>query len=100
MNAQHDGEWGIETLCVHTGVAKDSTYNSMTTPIYPTSTFAFEAPGRTNGYDYSRTANARAEAWITADTIGVSAGIENTQNLLDDAAEAFNALARSSKNPR
>lgn len=42
---------------MHAGVAKDSTYNSVTTPIYPSSTFAFEGPGRTKGYDYSRTAN-------------------------------------------
>ncbi|MBM4031349.1 MAG: PLP-dependent transferase [Planctomycetes bacterium] len=48
---------GFETLCVHQGVAKDTTYNAVITPIYATSTFAFEGPGRTKGYDYSRTAN-------------------------------------------
>ncbi len=48
----------------------------------------------------SMTANARVEAGITAGTIRVSAGIENTQDLLDDVAEAFNALAKSSKNSR
>ncbi len=49
--------YGIETICVHEGVAKDSAYNSVTTPIYPSTTFAFEGPCRTKGYDYSRTAN-------------------------------------------
>ncbi|MBI5725988.1 MAG: PLP-dependent transferase [Planctomycetes bacterium] len=49
--------YGIETICVHKGVAKDSTFNSVTTPIYPSTTFAFEGPCRTKGYDYSRTAN-------------------------------------------
>jgi O-succinylhomoserine (thiol)-lyase len=48
---------GFETICVHTGVAKDTTFNSVITPIYMTSTFAFEAPGKTKGYDYTRTAN-------------------------------------------
>lgn len=48
---------GFETLCVHQGVAKDTAYNAVITPIYASSTFAFEAPGRTKGYDYSRTAN-------------------------------------------
>jgi cystathionine gamma-synthase len=48
---------GIETICVHTGVNKDTTFNSVITPIYMTSTFAFEAPGKTKGYDYTRTAN-------------------------------------------
>ncbi len=57
MNQNTNFARGIETLCVHTGVAKDAAYNSVTTPIYPTSTFAFEAPGQTRGYDYSRTAN-------------------------------------------
>jgi len=50
-------EMGFETHCIHVGVSKDDTFNSVTTPIYPSSTFAFEAPGKTKGYDYSRTAN-------------------------------------------
>jgi cystathionine beta-lyase/cystathionine gamma-synthase len=53
---------GIETICVHEGVTKDPSYNSVTTPIYPTSTFAFEGPGKTKGYDYSRTANPTRKA--------------------------------------
>jgi len=47
----------LQTLSVHTGVDKDSTFNSVTTPIYPSSTFEFEDVGKTKGYDYSRTAN-------------------------------------------
>jgi cystathionine gamma-synthase len=46
-----------ETVCVQAGTRKDTTFNSVTVPIYATSTFAFEAPGRTKGYDYSRSAN-------------------------------------------
>ena len=48
---------GLETICVHEGVAKDKTFNSVMTPIYASSTFAFDGPGRNKGYDYSRTAN-------------------------------------------
>jgi cystathionine gamma-synthase len=45
------------TLTVHAGVDKDSAYNSVTTPVYQTSTFRFIEPGKTAGYDYTRTAN-------------------------------------------
>ncbi len=48
---------GIRTKSVHTGVYKDGSYNSVTTPIYPSSTFYFDALGKNKGYDYSRTAN-------------------------------------------
>ncbi len=43
--------------CVHSGVYKDEHYNSVVTPIYPSSTFYFEGPGQTSGYDYTRTRN-------------------------------------------
>lgn len=46
-----------QTLAVHTGVAKDTAFNSVITPIYQTSTFQFEDVGLTKGYDYTRTAN-------------------------------------------
>ena len=47
----------LRTKAVHTGVYKDKTYNSVTTPIYPTSTFAFDALGKNKGYDYTRSGN-------------------------------------------
>ena len=47
----------IRTKSVHTGVYKDNSYNSVTTPIYPSSTFYFDALGKNKGYDYTRTAN-------------------------------------------
>jgi cystathionine gamma-synthase len=46
-----------ETVCVQAGTRLDTTFNAVAVPIYATSTFAFEAPGKTKGYDYSRTAN-------------------------------------------
>ena len=42
----------IKTNSVHTGVYKDKSYNSVTTPIYPSSTFYFDALGKNKGYDY------------------------------------------------
>jgi len=47
----------IRTKAVLTGTAKDSQYNSVITPIYPTSTFRFEELGKTKGYDYTRSGN-------------------------------------------
>ena len=50
-------QYRTETVCVQAGTRKDTTFNAVAVPIYATSTFAFEAPGKTKGYDYSRTAN-------------------------------------------
>ncbi len=52
----------LQTTAVHSGVDKDSAYNSVITPIYQTSTFRFESVGQTKGYDYSRTANPTRKA--------------------------------------
>ena len=47
----------LQTKTIHTGVDKDSAYNSVITPIYQTSTFRFEDVGTTKGYDYTRSGN-------------------------------------------
>ena len=47
----------IRTRAVLTGTAKDTLYNSVITPIYPTSTFRFEELGKHKGYDYTRSGN-------------------------------------------
>jgi O-succinylhomoserine (thiol)-lyase len=52
----------FETRAVHVGVDKDSAYNSCITPIYPSSTFRFEALGKTKGYDYTRSGNPTRRA--------------------------------------
>src|SRR5680860_335900 len=51
-----------DTSAVHTGVAKDATYNSVTTPIYPSSTFMFDRVGLHRGYDYTRSGNPTRSA--------------------------------------
>ncbi len=52
----------IRTKSVLTGTAKDSQYNSVITPIYPTSTFRFEELGKHKGYDYTRSGNPTRSA--------------------------------------
>lgn len=52
----------FETRCVHTGVSKDSAYNSATTPIYPTSTFVWDDLEQNRGYDYTRSDNPTRRA--------------------------------------
>lgn len=52
----------FETRCVHVGVDKDSSYNSATTPIYPTSTFYWDDLKTHRGYDYTRSGNPTRRA--------------------------------------
>ena len=52
----------FETKCVHTGVHKDQQYNSVITPIYPSSTFYFNDLESTSGYDYTRSGNPTRDA--------------------------------------
>ena len=57
----------FETLAIHAGERPDRTFGAISTPIYQTSTFAFEDVDKTRGYDYSRTANPTRK--ILEDTI-------------------------------
>ncbi len=50
------------TRCVHGGVHKDQQYNSVTTPIYPTSTFYWNSLETNSGYDYTRSSNPTRKA--------------------------------------
>ncbi len=52
----------LQTRTIHSGVDKDSAYNSVMTPIYQTSTFRFADIGVTRGYDYTRTSNPTRKA--------------------------------------
>jgi O-succinylhomoserine (thiol)-lyase len=65
----------FETRCVHVGVSKDETYNSVTTPIYPTSTFAWDGIGKTRGYDYTRSGNPTRRA-LEENLISLEGGID------------------------
>jgi cystathionine gamma-synthase len=52
----------FQTRCVHTGVYKDGAYNSVTTPIYPSSTFAWDDLATNRGFDYTRSGNPTRKA--------------------------------------
>lgn len=47
----------FETLAIHAGQAPDPSTGAITVPIFQTSTYVQEAPGKHKGYDYSRTRN-------------------------------------------
>ncbi|NLX22259.1 MAG: PLP-dependent transferase [Phycisphaerae bacterium] len=73
--AQPDiGTWRPETLAVHQGVFQDTAFNSVTTPIYPSSTFAFERVGVHKGFDYTRSGNPTRQA-LTENLASLEGGV-------------------------
>ncbi|MGH9168835.1 MAG: cystathionine gamma-synthase, partial [Acidimicrobiia bacterium] len=52
----------FETRAVHAGQEPDPATGAVVVPIYATSTFAQDAPGRHRGYEYSRTDNPTRHA--------------------------------------
>jgi cystathionine gamma-lyase len=53
----NDREKGFATRAIHVGQEPDRTTGATIVPIYQTSTYTQEAPGRNKGYEYSRTGN-------------------------------------------
>jgi cystathionine beta-lyase/cystathionine gamma-synthase len=45
------------TKAIHTGIEPDPTTGAIMTPIYQTSTYVQESPGKHKGYEYARTQN-------------------------------------------
>ena len=50
-------DYGFSTRAIHAGQPPDPVTGAVITPIYQTSTFAQEAPGKHKGYEYSRSGN-------------------------------------------
>src|SRR5574337_640368 len=50
-------EQRFETRAIHAGCEPDSGTGAIMTPIFQTSTYVQESPGKHKGYDYSRTHN-------------------------------------------
>src|SRR5438067_2902246 len=48
---------GFSTLAIHAGQEADTATGATVVPIYATSTYTQEAPGRHKGYEYSRSGN-------------------------------------------
>ena len=57
-NKKHD----IATRVIHAGQSPDPTTGAVMTPIYATSTYVQESPGKHKGFEYSRTRNPTREA--------------------------------------
>jgi cystathionine gamma-lyase len=53
----------FETLAVHAGQEPDPATGAIMTPVYLTSTYVQESPGRHRGYEYSRTKNPTRAAY-------------------------------------
>jgi cystathionine gamma-lyase len=56
---------GFSTRAIHAGQAADPATGATVVPIYATSTFTQEAPGRHKGYEYSRSGNPTRSALET-----------------------------------
>ena len=48
---------GFATLAIHAGQEADPATGATVVPIYATSTYTQESPGRHKGYEYSRVSN-------------------------------------------
>src|SRR5258708_19600202 len=53
MKREHD----FATRAIHAGQEPDPTTGAVMTPIYATSTYVQESPGKHKGYDYARSIN-------------------------------------------
>jgi cystathionine beta-lyase len=52
----------LETKLIHAGIEPDPATGAIMTPIYQTSTYVQEAPGKNKGYEYARTENPTRKA--------------------------------------
>jgi cystathionine gamma-lyase len=61
--ASRSNRQGFSTRAIHAGQRPDPSTGAIMTPIYATSTYVQESPGRDKGFDYSRTANPTRRAF-------------------------------------
>ncbi len=63
--SQFDGnkEYGFATQAIHAGQDPDPITGAVMTPVYLTSTYVQESPGKHRGYEYSRTDNPTRTAY-------------------------------------
>ena len=68
--------YGLGTRAIHAGQEPDPTTGAIMTPIYATSTYVQQSPGKHKGYEYSRTQNPTRMAYerCIADLEGGVAG--------------------------
>lgn len=70
-------EMKFGTLAIHAGQEPDPQTGAVMTPIYQTSTYAQESPGKHRGYEYSRTDNPTRTAYQAC-----VAALENAKHAL------------------
>ena len=63
--AKETSSLGFATLAIHAGQEADAATGATVVPIYATSTYTQEAPGRHKGYEYSRSGNPTRTALET-----------------------------------
>ncbi len=64
MNSTHsDLHSGFGTLAIHAGQPPEASTGAVMTPIFQTSTYVQESPGKHRGYEYSRTDNPTRTAY-------------------------------------
>jgi cystathionine gamma-lyase len=61
-NPESSRRHGFATRVIHAGQQPDPATGAIMTPIYASSTFVQESPGRHRGYDYGRTRNPTRDA--------------------------------------
>ena len=84
-------KFGFSTRAIHAGQAPDPSTGAVMQPIYATSTYAQESPGKHKGYEYSRTQNPTRMAYerCVADLEGgtrgfaFASGMAATATILD-----------------
>lgn len=85
----------IVTRLVHAGQETDGEYRSVSPPIYQTSTFRWEAPGRNAGFEYSRIGNPtrRALEQILAELEGGAGAVATASGMaaISTALSIFDA---------
>jgi cystathionine beta-lyase/cystathionine gamma-synthase len=54
--------WGLNTKLIHAGAEPDPSTGAIMVPIYQTSTYVQEAPGKNKGYEYARSQNPTRKA--------------------------------------
>lgn len=74
---------GLGTRAIHAGQQPDPSTGAIMTPIYATSTYVQESPGKHKGYEYSRTQNPTRMAYerCVADLEGGVAGFAFSSGL-------------------
>lgn len=76
MAKQKNQSLGLGTRAIHAGQSPDPSTGAIMTPIYATSTYVQESPGKHKGYEYSRSQNPTRMAYerCIADLEGGVAG--------------------------